>query len=254
MPRDAFVLKVQRELCYPKYARKVSGLSRNRPLEGLLSSRTRTNTVSPLTQTWAWNELYHDRTGLWLHIPGISELKEEVVVFHLGLSVSVFFVTKLQTIRGSFSRVYFNSSPRFVTSPWERRWNVVRTVQHVVACYLNLTFLFISSIFTFTATGRGTPARWGCHRSRFLGRHCEAPRVWKTMRSTWMAKQLGTWHRLLYLFICNYPQVVVLRICFLLCFILFYTTAFHLLFFISVLVGCVYSVSAFLKDPTSIKT
>ena len=33
MPRDAFVLKIQRELCHPKYARKVSGLSRNRPLD-----------------------------------------------------------------------------------------------------------------------------------------------------------------------------------------------------------------------------
>ena len=32
MPRDAFVLKIQRELCHPKYARKVSGLLRNRPL------------------------------------------------------------------------------------------------------------------------------------------------------------------------------------------------------------------------------
>ena len=31
MPRDAFVLKIQRKLCHPKYARKVSGLSRNRP-------------------------------------------------------------------------------------------------------------------------------------------------------------------------------------------------------------------------------
>ena len=31
MPRDAFVLKIQRELCLPKCARKVSGLSRNRP-------------------------------------------------------------------------------------------------------------------------------------------------------------------------------------------------------------------------------
>ena len=31
MPRDAFVLKIRRELCHPKYARKVSGLSRNRP-------------------------------------------------------------------------------------------------------------------------------------------------------------------------------------------------------------------------------
>ena len=32
VPRDDFVLKIQRELCHPKYARKVSGLSRNRPL------------------------------------------------------------------------------------------------------------------------------------------------------------------------------------------------------------------------------
>ena len=31
MPRDAFVLKIQRELCHPKYTRKVSGLSRNSP-------------------------------------------------------------------------------------------------------------------------------------------------------------------------------------------------------------------------------
>ena len=32
VPRDAFALKIQRELCHPKYARQVSGLSRNRPL------------------------------------------------------------------------------------------------------------------------------------------------------------------------------------------------------------------------------
>ena len=31
MSRDAFVLKIQRELCHTKYARNVSGLSRNRP-------------------------------------------------------------------------------------------------------------------------------------------------------------------------------------------------------------------------------
>ena len=31
MPRDAIVLKIQRELCHPKYARNFSGLSRNRP-------------------------------------------------------------------------------------------------------------------------------------------------------------------------------------------------------------------------------
>ena len=32
VPRDAFALKIQRELCHSKYARQVSGLSRNRPL------------------------------------------------------------------------------------------------------------------------------------------------------------------------------------------------------------------------------
>ena len=32
MPQDAFVLKIQRELCHPKHAPKISGLSRNRPL------------------------------------------------------------------------------------------------------------------------------------------------------------------------------------------------------------------------------
>ena len=31
MPREAFVLKIQRELCHPRCTRKVSGLSRNRP-------------------------------------------------------------------------------------------------------------------------------------------------------------------------------------------------------------------------------
>ena len=40
MPRDAFVLKIQRELCHPKYARKVSGLSRNRP-QGSVSRKSR---------------------------------------------------------------------------------------------------------------------------------------------------------------------------------------------------------------------
>jgi len=33
VPRDAFVLKIQSELCNPKYVRKVSELSRNWPLE-----------------------------------------------------------------------------------------------------------------------------------------------------------------------------------------------------------------------------
>ena len=40
MPRDATVLKIQRELCHPNYARKVSGLSRNRPL-GPVSRKSR---------------------------------------------------------------------------------------------------------------------------------------------------------------------------------------------------------------------
>ena len=31
VPQDAFILKIQRELCHPIYARRVSGLSRNRP-------------------------------------------------------------------------------------------------------------------------------------------------------------------------------------------------------------------------------
>ena len=32
VPRDTFALKIQRELCNPKCAQKVSGLSRNGPL------------------------------------------------------------------------------------------------------------------------------------------------------------------------------------------------------------------------------
>ena len=36
VPRDAFVLKIHRELCHPKYARKVSELLRNRSLASLL--------------------------------------------------------------------------------------------------------------------------------------------------------------------------------------------------------------------------
>jgi len=32
VPPDALVLKIHRELCHPKCTRKVSGLSRNRPL------------------------------------------------------------------------------------------------------------------------------------------------------------------------------------------------------------------------------
>ena len=46
MPRDAFVLKIQRELCHPKYARKVSGLLRNRP-----QARRATNWVLSRTQS-----------------------------------------------------------------------------------------------------------------------------------------------------------------------------------------------------------
>ena len=40
MPRDALVLKIQREFCHPKCARNVSGLSRNRPL-GPVSRKSR---------------------------------------------------------------------------------------------------------------------------------------------------------------------------------------------------------------------
>ena len=40
MPRDAFVLKIQRKLCHPKWARKVSGLSRNR-FQGPVSRKSR---------------------------------------------------------------------------------------------------------------------------------------------------------------------------------------------------------------------
>ena len=32
VPRDTFALRIQRQLCNPKWARKVSGLSRNGPL------------------------------------------------------------------------------------------------------------------------------------------------------------------------------------------------------------------------------
>ena len=44
---DAFVLKIQRELCHPKYARKVSGLSRNRPRARLEGLRYRPETMIP---------------------------------------------------------------------------------------------------------------------------------------------------------------------------------------------------------------
>ena len=40
MPRDAFVLKIQIELCHLKYARNVSGLLRNRPQEAEIQAMT----------------------------------------------------------------------------------------------------------------------------------------------------------------------------------------------------------------------
>ena len=40
VPPDAFALKIQRELCYPKCARKVSGLLRNGPLALLIGQST----------------------------------------------------------------------------------------------------------------------------------------------------------------------------------------------------------------------
>ena len=40
LPRDAFALKIQRELCNPKCSRKVSGLSRNGP-QACVSQKTR---------------------------------------------------------------------------------------------------------------------------------------------------------------------------------------------------------------------
>ena len=46
MPCDAFVLKIQRELCHPKCSRKVSGLSRNGHLDF-----EETITLEPTTHT-----------------------------------------------------------------------------------------------------------------------------------------------------------------------------------------------------------
>ena len=46
MPRDAFVLKIQRELCHPKYARKDSGLSRNRPLSATCLKIEKTTVIT----------------------------------------------------------------------------------------------------------------------------------------------------------------------------------------------------------------
>ena len=43
MPRDAFVFKIQRKLCHPKCARKVSGLSRNGPLVPYIEKIKMTN-------------------------------------------------------------------------------------------------------------------------------------------------------------------------------------------------------------------
>ena len=54
MPRDALVLKIQRELCHPKYARKVSGLSRNRLVariaQSMVSARTGKTSTQPPSQ------------------------------------------------------------------------------------------------------------------------------------------------------------------------------------------------------------
>ena len=47
MHRDAFALKIQRELCHPKCARKVSGLSRNRPRSWFLRTLIQAFTDHP---------------------------------------------------------------------------------------------------------------------------------------------------------------------------------------------------------------
>ena len=61
VPRDASVLKIQRELCHPKCARKVSGLSRNGPqasvVKGLVSAIQQINHF-PLGNSIAFDRNY----------------------------------------------------------------------------------------------------------------------------------------------------------------------------------------------------
>ena len=51
MPRDALILKIQRELCHPKSARKVSRLSRNRPLAPA-RKQARVGHIHPVKRTF----------------------------------------------------------------------------------------------------------------------------------------------------------------------------------------------------------
>jgi len=55
VPRDAFVLKIQRELCYLKYVRKVSGLSRNGPLNRREADQSATYKPSRGVELGTWN-------------------------------------------------------------------------------------------------------------------------------------------------------------------------------------------------------
>ena len=80
MPRDAIVLKIQRELCHPKCARKVSGLSRNGSLIAGNSNRALLILGWSLLFYFICNDLFRSRWGellrkmhVWVEIHEIND-------------------------------------------------------------------------------------------------------------------------------------------------------------------------------------
>ena len=73
MPRDAFVLKIQRELCHAKYARKVSELSRNRPLPSLEFVRVGDEIVHPSSSVPNLGVMFNPSDGMEDHIKKICK-------------------------------------------------------------------------------------------------------------------------------------------------------------------------------------
>ena len=149
MPRDAFVLKMQRELCHPKW------LSRNGPLDwkyvnSVLQHRSQVEEI-PWERLWLWFRVDGKarRLGLWRHrCPLITEIN--MAEYGYGWSTSskearsgfaILFMDGFFSLFAAwtiFRHIYF-CHERTTTMTSETSENTICVRFYFTLCYLMLT-------------------------------------------------------------------------------------------------------------------
>ena len=139
MPRDAFVLKIQRELWHPKCARKGSGLSRNGPLVVYSAVDKLTNDLAP-----AWCHLL---SGGKINARISSNNWEKKRFIHLFQCLSKYFWTSpvIQHSNSMATPCYMSSAS--TQRSINRRCNPVKFLKQTRNC-LFLPLLWSSQPFS----------------------------------------------------------------------------------------------------------